>query len=296
MGSEFQIIFRTLAILALVANILFLIISVPWIIENYDPQSKMPRMRLELYVVVHMFLSGFFVSYIFYEGFRNRQIKYFSITFSIIGIILVLLGSLINAPYSSVREVRTESSRDWTRRIHDVVYDSERAAYENGSLRIIPISPNSSEMYVWDYYGDENTSIFQIDIGTTGLVFFTMAELEWERDLHTGERDIRRILFNWTLYGNGPALDWYTRFWTTPYRGSEKGFVFENPNDYEITVSLRVTEFYLKATMEVEEVYYDTLLDQNYAYGGLVLLGVSVVLTTLFWSMKSKSNLNPKNP
>ena len=299
MGSEFQIIFRTLAILALVANILFLIISVPWIIENYDTQNTNPRIRLELYVSIHLLLSGFFISYIFYEGFKNRQIIYFSTTFSIIGITFVLFGSLINVPYSSVSEVRTEFSRDWTGRIYNVVNDNERAVYKNGSLRAISISPNSSETYVWDYYGEVNTSIFQIDIGVTGIVFFIIAELEQERDLYTGERDVKRIFINWTIYGDGPTLDWYTRFWTIPYRfggGSDKAFVFENPNDYEIAVSIKVTEFYLKATKEVEEIYYDNLfLDQSYAYGGLLLLGVSVVLTTLF-PMKSKSNLDPKNP
>lgn len=299
MGSEFQIIFRTLAILALVANILFLIISVPWIIENYDTQNTNPRIRLELYVSIHLLLSGFFISYIFYEGFKNRQIIYFSTTFSIIGIIFVLFGSLINVPYSSVSEVRTEFSRDWTGRIYNVVNDNERAVYKNGSLRAISISPNSSETYVWDCYGEVNTSIFQIDIGVTGIVFFIIAELEQERDLYTGERDVKRIFINWTIYGDGSTLDWYTRFWTIPYRfwgGSDKAFVFENPNDYEIAVSIKVTEFYLKATKEVEEIYYDNLfLDQSYAYGGLLLLGVSVVLTTLF-PMKSKSNLDPKNP
>jgi len=299
MGSEFQIIFRTLAILALVVNILFLIISVPWIIENYDTQNTNPRIRLELYVSIHLLLSGFFISYIFYEGFKNRQIIYFSTTFSIIGIIFVLFGSLINVPYSSVSEVRTEFSRDWTGRIYNVVNDNERAVYKNGSLRAISISPNSSETYVWDYYGEVNTSIFQIDIGVTGIVFFIIAELEQERDLYTGERDVKRIFINWTIYGDGSTLDWYTRFWTIPYRfggGSDKAFVFENPNDYEIAVSIKVTEFYLKATKEVEEIYYDNLfLDQSYAYGGLLLLGVSVVLTTLF-PMKSKSNLDPKNP
>ena len=294
MGSEFQIIFKTLAILALVANILFLIISVPWIIENYDTQSTMQRIRLELYVSIHLLLSGFFVSYLFYEGFSNRQIKYFSVTFSIIGIILVLLGSLINMPYSSVKEVRTDSSRDRTKYIYNAV-DEERAAYGNGSLKEISISPNSSEMYVWDDYGDENISIVQIEIGTTGPLFFTMSELEWDEGL-TGKRNIRRILLNRTLSGHGPVLDWYTYFWTRPSRWrSDKGFEFENPSDYEITVSFRVTEFALKTTREVEETYYDTLLDQNYAYGGLVLLGVSIVLTILF-PMKSKSNHNPKKP
>ena len=285
MGDTFRLILQTFAGLAIVSNILLMMISVPYIVDNYDTQLVIQQRRIELYVITHLFLSGIFVTYIFYEGFRNRQIKYFSITFSVIGIVLILLGSMIVAPYSSVEEVRTEFSRDLTRRIYNTVDDYERASYENGTLRVIPISPNSSETYVWDYNGDENTSIVQIDIGTTGQIFFILAELEQERDLITGERDIERTLFNWTL-GHGPVLDWYTRFWTLPYWGAANriiGFVFENPNDHEISVSLRVTEFYLKATREVEEVYYDTLLDQNYAYGGLVLLGVSVVLSTLWW-------------
>jgi len=288
MGSEFQIIFRTLAILALVANILFLIISVPWIIENYDPQSKMPRMRLELYVVVHMFLSGFFVSYIFYEGFRNRQIKYFSITFSIIGIALLLLGSLINVPYSSTMEVRSDVSWDSTEDFSNDLHSEKNPVYGNGSLRPIPISPNSSEIYTWNWVPREsNSSIIQIDIDTTGPIIFTMSEpryIFFNRTLH------------WYWFEESLDFDWITYFWTFPHwYMNEIRFEFRNPSDREVMTSFRVTVFYFKATKQVEEIYYDTLLDQNYAYGGLVLLGVSVVLTTLF-PMKSKSNLNPKNP
>jgi len=286
--GTFKLVFQTLAGLAVAFNILVMMVSVPFIINHYDTPGIREQRTIELYVTIHLFLSGIFVGYIFVEGFNKRQIFYFSSTFSIIGIALILFGSIVQVPYHEYNEIRVDYSRNITPYV---------ARHDNGSSKQISIPPNSSVMYVWDDNGKENISIVQIDIGTTGLVFYAVSELEWGRDPLTGQSKqiIRRILFDGGFNGDAPSLDWYTRFWTTPEAmWSDKGLEFENPNDHEITVSFRITEF-LKVNDQVREEYYDTLLDQSYAYGGLVLLGVSVVLTTLF-PMKSKSNTNPKNP
>lgn len=126
-----------------------------------------------------------------------------------------------------------------------------------------------------------------------------MSELDWERDPLTSQirRNIKQILFNGGFYGDEPSLDWFTRFWTAPYTlSSEKGLELENFNDHEITVSIRITELFLKSTDQVREVYYDTLLDQSYTYVGLMLISVSIVLTTLLWPMERKSDPSPKKP
>lgn len=80
MGSTFKLVFQTLASLAVAFNIIIMMVSVPYIIDNYEH----PSIMVEQYIAVHLFLSGIFVSYIFYEGFKRRQIFYFSSTFSII--------------------------------------------------------------------------------------------------------------------------------------------------------------------------------------------------------------------
>ena len=280
MGSPFKLVFQTLAGLAVAFNILIMMVSVPFIINHYDTPSIREQRAIELYVTIHLFLSGIFVSCIFVEGFNKGQIFYFSSTFSIIGIALILLGSIVQVPYHEYNEIRVDYSKKIT---------PYEACHDNGYSKMITIPHNSSIMYVWEDFGKENLSIVQIEIGTTGPVLYTVSELEH------GDTRVRQIFFNGSFYGDAPSLDWFTRYWTTPYGiWNDKGLELENSNDHEITVSFRITEF-LKVTDQVREEYYDTLLDQNYAYGGLVLLGVSIVLTILF-PMKSKSNLNPKKP
>lgn len=264
-------------------------ISVPYIIDNYDTPLIIQQRRIELYVITHLVLSGIFVSYVFYEGFRRRQIFYFSSTFSIIGIALIFLGSVVQVPYHEFNEVRVDYSSNIT---------PYEARHDNGSSKLISIPPNSSVMYVWNDYGRENTSIIQFEIGTTGPVSYSVSELEWGRDPQTNQiiQNIRQIFFKRTVFGTGPPLDWFTHFWTTPHSSSnEKGFELENSNDYDITVSMRITELFLKTTDQVREVYYDTLLESSFAYGGLVLLGVSVILTTLWWPKERRNNLAPMN-
>jgi len=282
-GGTFKLVFQTLAGLAVAFNILVMMVSVPFIINNYDTPSIREQRTTELYVTIHLLLSGIIVSYIFVEGFNKGQIFYFSSTFSIIGIALILLGSIVQVPYHEYVEIRRDYSSNIT---------PYEVRHDNGSSKLITIPPNSSVMYVWEDYGRENFTVVQIEIGTTGLVHYTVSELE-----HGDRRDIRQILFNGSFNGDAPSLDWYTHYWTAPYDlGNEKGLELENSNDHEVTVSIRITELFLKNKSMVREVFYDTLLDQTFAYGGLVLIGVSVVLTTLFWPMKNKSNLNPENP
>jgi len=257
---------KRLWIYALINLIAFLL---AWIIVFYVFKLVSDH---ELIIPFLVFLSGVIIGSIIYKGYKNRQLEYFSITFIILGIIVILLATISWIPYTtSATFIRDDE--DWTPYFYSSSLQ-ETPVYANGSLRIISLSPFSKKEYHWYTYSlRANISIIQINISTSGPLIFTMLQSSWGGDY---------IVFNETMhYGwfeENPSF-WVTLFWTPPTEMTYNvHFVFENPSDREVHFCFKVIEHFLKPTEEREIVMYRTLLDQNYKYVGLSLIGTVVIL------------------
>lgn len=200
------------------------------------------------------------------------------------------MGSLINIPYTSWQSFRKDTSRDLTPYIY-VSRRSDALIFENGSLREITLLPLSTKKYAVIPSLDENISIIQIDIWTTGPLIFKIARLSYDFPY-----PVRSVFWNQTMHSG-----WFeerlsrsspiTYFWTPPLApGMMPGFIFENPSDREIFFSFKVTEHLLKATERKEITHYRTLLNTHFAYVGILLIGTAFTLDAYFF----KKGKHPK--
>jgi len=245
----------------------------------------------ELIIPFIVICCGLLIGFTLYTGYKNRQIAYFPITFSIVGIVLILLGSVILVPYTIRQTYRKDISRNQT--VYFSGYDSsERPVYENGSPREITIPAFGEKKYFWaSRWLMENISIIQIDISTSGPLAFKLAVLSLDGA-------IRDILFNRTMHSGWFESDrsgsWITYFWTPPFSTVNIGFLFENPSNRSIVFSFKVTECFLKTTEDKWLTRYHTLIDSYFAYMGISLICTAVMLNAYLYKSRRNNNISQK--
>jgi hypothetical protein len=217
--------------------------------------------------------------------------EYLSISFCLVGVLLVLLGSVIRFPYSLQEDLRVRKSVDITKWFNaDSGQAMDYPLFENGSMREIGLSPYGSKKY-WYSVGEApgyNDSLLQIDLGRAGPLTFAVADLSWE------DHNIRYTVFNQTGGQASPVRDkiweWKSYVWTSPWDhfGGNLGFIFQNPTDQDMLFTFNVTyHWYAKEQITL----YNTLLDPNFAYVGIVLIGISIPLNA-YPFMKNRETEN----
>jgi hypothetical protein len=192
----------------------------------------------------------------------------------------VLLGSIIRFPYSPQQDLRVRKSVNITRFFAPKTgQTSDYPLFDNGSLREISFSPFESKVYykTSESYLPYNDSFLQIDFGRAGALTFGIAELfSWE-----GNHNIKHTLFNFSLdaFQTDRIKEWRTYVWTSPYSYSyftgPLGLIFQNPTDQDSIFAFNVTFHYYA---EEQITLYNTLLDPNFAYVGIVMIGISIPL------------------
>jgi len=221
------------------------------------------------------------------ETHGNKQIAYFSITF-ILGIVLILLGSVIQVPYITYQTIREDRSKDWTKYMR-TPSDFDYPLYENASLRKIALPPLSAKKYLWESMVSlrGNMSVVQIDVGTSGPLTFKIVEMDYE-NYTVGSVFFHQAMHFWGFVDDISEDDWRTYFWTPHYEWVFMvGLVFENPSDREIVFSFKVTEYFLKATEERRVTQYRTPLDSYFGYVGISLIATAVTLN-IYYSRQGK--------
>jgi DNA-binding transcriptional ArsR family regulator len=236
--------------------------------------------------------------FVFYVGFRKRHFGYFSITFGILGIILILLASLIQVPFYRSETVRTDYFKDQTPYLHELV-SGQKAANKNGSLQVITLQSNETKTYIkeWSYWErDLNQSILYIDFSATGPITLQLTEISsW----HTSTNVFMTVKNNFQSLSLQDGM-FESVFWTFP-RGYffGLGFAFTNPNDHAIDFSFKVTQRFFEATERRTLVTYATPLGPYYIYTGILFVCISVVLDGYSYrpsKPKTPAKLNASGP
>ena len=166
--------------------------------------------------------------------------------------VLLAAGSLFTVPYSVRNEIKVERKKTWI----DETF-------------ILP--PNTNRSYLLDSVF-RNTSIFQIDTASSSLTVFRIIN-----------DDENKQVFEWQEGG--------IFFWTPPSFGYDLWrFVFHNPSSIEVSVTAKVTEYYLKVRDYETIVQYRTVLDVAYGYAGLGLIIATVVFNAAYISRLENRN------
>jgi hypothetical protein len=241
-------------------------------------------MNPELLTPFAIVCTGSIIAIVLYDAVRHRQIKHIPISFTMVGIILTLMGSMILEPYTVQSTYRQDQQADLTRSFVLITphNDLDRPAYENGSLRLLTLESQSAKTYCRESLGLQfptNTSIIQLSISTSSRLIFGFAELY-------SNGSVKALFLNQTVGASGNVGGrWIQFFWTPPYSPYyDLGLIFGNPSDNEVVFYTKVTAYYLKGTETEQITKYRTLLDPYFAYAGITLIVAAIAFET--WSLR----------
>ena len=165
--------------------------------------------------------------------------------FVFVGVVLVL-GSVVAVPYTQNEWVEVEKTRTWKNETF-TLYPNDRKLYDLD--------------FVW-----ENESIICINAQTETA---PNVVLKIARLLNV-EPVFETMVYN--ISWGGQKV-----FWTPPY-GIGWFFIFEDQGTTEATVSVKITIYWPRAHEVREVTHYNQVLDQVFAYPGVVAIIVGFAL------------------
>lgn len=171
---------------------------------------------------------------------RMRYLVVVSAILAVYGVGFVC-GSVLTVPYTVRERVRIDRSRTWVDDAFILMPSQNYTRYGGSSFK--------------------NESIYQVDVESSDLIVTTILSV------HSGE-----VWF--TIETRRDA----TFFWTQPQSDGYFSFVFLNPSSVSVSVTARVTEFYLKSTEYRDFTYYRPFLDSIYGYSGIMAIIMGTAL------------------
>jgi len=178
-----------------------------------------------------------------------RYVIIFSTLLALTGVILVS-GSLFKESYTVMERVRVDKAKTWV----DDTY---------------VLTPFENRTYKMDSV-IRNTSIFQIDLQLSAKALFKIIN-----------DDENTLVFEWPKGG--------TFFWTPPPLGYDIWlFVIDNPSSAQISVTAKITEYFLKTTEYRDVTYYRSVLDPFYGYNGIIAIIAGTALNIIYLSREAR--------
>jgi hypothetical protein len=226
-----------------------------------------------------------FSSAMVFVGLKKRQIVYFLVTLTVVGLILIVASAMIMVPYTVTEIFTRREAVDGTQFVSTAHSPFEKPLSENGSLITLKLLVNSTKLFLWYSFPRHgaNISLVQIDVAATyGQLSLSLVGFDVNGTNYTvSETFLNETMGGRSSVGDGPQMAYASHFYWTPpsvYMPQDGGFVFENMAKNTIFFQLRVTEFHenMEATREVT--HYRTLISSDFAYVGIALIGSATVL------------------
>jgi hypothetical protein len=226
-----------------------------------------------------------FSSAMVFVGLKKRQIVYFLVTLTVVGLILIVASAMIMFPYAVTEIFTRREAVDGTQFVSTAHSPFEKPLGENGSLNTLKLLANSTELFLWYDFPRHgaNISLVQIDVAATyGQLSLSLVGFDVNGTNYTvSETFLYETMGGRSSSSDGPQMALASYFYWTPpsvYMPQDGGFVFENMAKNTIFFQLRVTEFHENAEATREVTYYRTLMSSDFAYVGLALIGSATVL------------------
>ncbi len=265
-------IFIIYLILSLLGVISLSVVLV-WLTFAMDPYAAVP------YGVVGL---GLLVALVFCKGYQKKNLLYFSTMFIGIGMAFILAGSIVQLPYSVSHSVRQDRVEDLTPAIggHDT---ANPFSWMNNSLQVLNLAPNHVARFtLYREFLEANRSIFQIEVATTGPIRMNIVRLDIGSGSFSVDETYLSRAYHSSWFENQLDLNhcyWSDTLWTLPDdHYCTIGFTFENPSNQSDYFAFKVSEYNLKAVVTQQDIAYRTLLDSNFAYVGMALVGLAVAV------------------
>jgi hypothetical protein len=239
-----------------------------------------------------------FSSAMVFVGMKKRQIVYFLVTLTVVGLILIVASAMIMVPYTVTEIFTRREAVDGTQFVSTGHSPFEKPLSENGSLNTLKLLANSTKLFLWYSFPRHgaNISLVQIDVAATyGQLSLSLVGFDVNGTNYiVSETFLYDTMGGRSSVGDGPQMALASHFYWTPpsvYMPQDGGFVFENMANNTIFFQLRVTEFHENTEATREVTLYRTLISSDFAYVGIVLIGSATVLDVCSHVRERKSRL-----
>jgi len=171
----------------------------------------------------------------------RKSVGNISVLFSVFGLILVSFSSIVLQSFKIVESVRVDSS--W-------VYVNERVVLPRGS----------DKTYAFDSLGENGSCIIEVSGEGTGIVGFRIVDIT-----------LNYTVLSWDRIRSNP-------FYWTPPSNTIFHFIFDNPYAATANFSLVIKAYFPKHVEYREVTLYRPMLDESYAYLGISLITIGIIL------------------
>ena len=220
-----------------------------------------------------------------FAGLKKRQIVYFLVTLTVVGLILIMVSAMIMFPYTVTEIFTRREAVDGTQFVSTAHSPFEKPLSENGSLNTLKLLVNSTKLLLWYDFPRHgaNVSLVQMEVAATyGQLSLSLVGFDVNGTNYTvNETFLNETMGGRSSVGDGPQMALASHFYWTPpsvYMPQDGGFVFENMASSTIFFQLRVTEFHENTEATREVTHYRTLISSDFAYVGIALIGSATVL------------------
>jgi len=220
-----------------------------------------------------------------FAGLKKRQIVYFLVTLTVVGLILIVASAMITIPYTVTEVFTRREAIDETRFVSTPHSPFEKALSENGSLITLKLLVNSTKLFLWYDFPRHgaNVSLVQMEVAATyGQLSLSLVGFDVNGTNYTvSETFLKETMGGRSSAGDGPQMALASHFYWTPpsvYMPQDGGFVFENMASNTIFFQLRVTEFHENTEATRDVTRYRTLINSDFGYVGIALIGSATVL------------------
>ena len=223
------------------------------------------------FAILAVAVFSVFAVFSMYSALRKRQWAVFAALFSIIGVLLLTSSTLATTPYSTVFTYQAQDS--WS-----VLNET------------VSIKPNETLSYEHDFYGylRINSTLVQVRISSSSreltMQLYATSEYQWEYGTKP------KPVLNETDWYSGLGFNWHSYYWVPEGDLYENGpntndvshsnflvVVLTNLDNSERMVYLQLDLFF-KGEAQKVTINYRPLIDTNFAYAGIGLIGMAVII------------------
>lgn len=188
-----------------------------------------------------------------YSGYVKRHVELLIVFFGILGIILILLGAIVEVPYTAFETV------------NNYPYNPPGIWADE----ILTLQPHTYHYYSLDLLNENNSLIYvKVEKATDPIVFTIKGPLGYgfnESEIVTIQR----------IPSRNPPEKPFEYFWTPPAFG-EWDFILDNPYDTATNVTVKIIDYRYNTEWQEKVTLYHPPLNKSFAYAGIALIVVAI--------------------
>ena len=180
----------------------------------------------------------------------GRRVASFSVGFGVLGVMLVLLGSIVEVPYTTWETFNNYPHKS------PVTWADES----------FTLQPHANKYYVLDLISENETLVYVKVEEVTNSIFFKIS-YGWNPNLLIIEEYVPSVT---------PPEKPFEYFWTPPKHSGWR-FIFDNPSDITTNATVEIICYNYNVGWQEEVTYYHPPLDKSFAYAGIAIITAALV-------------------